>query len=350
MRSRNGTDNSFTRFVSKAIALPGISSPFRFLVRNSAIVFTLHRFQDLENGNSGHSPEALRLLLGYLRKRKFSLLSIHGLLKKLRAGEAVGRVVVFTMDDGYQDQGRIGAPIFAEFDCPVTMFLTTGFLDRDQWLWWDRVEYIFHHTEKSQLTNPFSQQHLAFSCADSGERKRSCMEFVARCMDVPNDEKLLAIDRLRDEAGVSLPVDAPAKYAPLSWEDVRHCQRQGMSFAPHTVTHPVLARTTDAQSAFEISESWKRLCTEVSNPVPIFGYPNGRSQDFGFREVSLLRSMKFLGAVTAEPEYVRPTPGSQQEENNFSVPRFMMRDDLPGLIQYVDGIELLKQKLRRNEI
>ena len=32
--------------------------------------------------------------------------------------------VVFTMDDGYFDQATVGGAIFAEFDCPVTTFVS----------------------------------------------------------------------------------------------------------------------------------------------------------------------------------------------------------------------------------
>lgn len=40
--------------------------------------------------------------------------------------------------------------MFAEFDCPFTTFLTTGFLDRTLWFWWDRIEYVFCHAVRRE--------------------------------------------------------------------------------------------------------------------------------------------------------------------------------------------------------
>ena len=44
--------------------------------------------------------------------------------------EPVRRAVAFTIDDGYFDQGHIAGPIFAEFDCPATIFTVRRFYRR----------------------------------------------------------------------------------------------------------------------------------------------------------------------------------------------------------------------------
>ena len=58
-------------------------------------------------------------------------------------GPPLNRAVAFTIDDGYVEQATVAAPVFAEFDCPVTTFVTSGFLDRALWFWWDQIEYVF---------------------------------------------------------------------------------------------------------------------------------------------------------------------------------------------------------------
>src|ERR1700722_6235165 len=91
-----------------------------------APIFTLHRFRDVEIGNPGHDPQLLRDNLSWLRANNCSLLSLTELLDRLAEGAPLKRVVAFTVDDGYAEFARIAAPIFAEFDCPVTVFLTPG--------------------------------------------------------------------------------------------------------------------------------------------------------------------------------------------------------------------------------
>jgi len=120
-----------------------------------------------------------------------------------------------------------------------------------------------------------------------------------------------------------------------------------MTFGPHTVTHPVLSRTTDDVMSQEITESWTRLCAEARNPVPVFCYPNGGLADFGDREIGVLRRLGFLGAVVGDPGYADARVFQQSRNDRFKVQRFSFPDDLPNMIQYVSGVERFKQMWRR---
>ena len=122
----------------------------------------------------------------------------------------------------------------------------------------------------------------------------------------------------------------------------------GMTFGPHTVTHPVLSRATTDVATSEISESWARLREEVRTPVPVFCYPYGWWEDFGDREVDLLRRLGFLGALAAEAGYANALSFRNSADDRFRVPRFGFPDGLPHLIQYVSGVERFKQLLRRS--
>src|SRR2546425_159452 len=104
-------------------------------------IITLHRFADPDLQVPGHDPASLRNHLAYLRRHRYRMLSLSDVLELLNDpdGGSTTAAVAFTVDDGYGDFARIGAPIFAEYDCPVTLFVPTGFVDGQLWLWWDRV-------------------------------------------------------------------------------------------------------------------------------------------------------------------------------------------------------------------
>jgi hypothetical protein len=158
---------------------------------------------------------------------------------------------------------EIGARLFAEFDCPVTTFVITGFLDRRLWLWWDRIAWVLDRTRWWRLHVELAGE--AFELAWETLHQRSAIEarFVARCKQVPDAEKLAAILRLAAEADVELPDVPPPDCAPMTWEQLRASESRGMSFGPHSVTHPVLSRVDVAESRSEIVGSWVRLCEEA---------------------------------------------------------------------------------------
>jgi len=340
--------NNLKSFLLKILLLPGATFPFSFLAKERAVVFMLHRFLDPEHGVVGHDPRFLRQGLAYLRKKRYKFLSLEELLKRLVEGRSVHRVVTFTIDDGYLEHATVAAPVFAEFDCPVTTFVTTGFLDGRLWFWWDQIEYIFTQTKRHEISLSVGDIELKHQW-DAISRPRVQAIVTNACKQLPESEKTAFIRRLADATEVELPTQPPPRYLPMSWDHARACEKSGMTFGPHTVTHPILSRTSDAQSLREISESWERLRSEVRRPVPVFCYPNGRLQDFTEREVATLRSLHFLGAVAGTPGYVRPDSTCLSQELLFKVPRFGYPASLPHVVQYVSGAERLKQLLRREE-
>src|SRR5690606_2625911 len=126
-----------------------------------------------------------------------------------------GRTAAFTVDDGYLEQATVAAPIFAEFDCPATVFVATGFLDGRLWLWWDQVSYVFRRTRRLRLVLEMGDREVSYATGGSGERARAEGDFVARCKALPEEERARAVEALAREAGVEIPFQPPAGYLPM---------------------------------------------------------------------------------------------------------------------------------------
>lgn len=339
---------SLKRSALSILAAPGITAPFYPLMRGRAAIFMLHRFRDLDRGIEGTDPALVRRGLALLRRRRYALLSLGDLFRRLKGeGEPLRRAVAFTIDDGYAEQAEVAGPIFAEFDCPVTTFVTTGFLDGQLWFWWDRIAWVFRETRRQHFEVELgsSREELAW---DSPERRAAVAEaFIQRCKTVSDAEKHVAILRLAAAAEVTMPDTPPPDCAPMSWDQVRACEARGMSFGPHTVTHPILSRTDAAQSRREILDSWTRLREEARDPVPIFCYPNGGWKDFGPGEIANLREAQLEGAVVGEWGLAdsREFNGADADAA-FRVRRIPFPEDVPHLVQYVSGVERAKLALR----
>jgi peptidoglycan/xylan/chitin deacetylase (PgdA/CDA1 family) len=331
----------------RLLLVPGVPFGFRFALRDCATVFMLHRFTDEELGITDLDPNQLRKGLDYLRRNKYELLSLSELYSRLSGnGPSLRGAVVFTIDDGYLDQARIACPIFAEFDCPVTTFVTTGFLDGTLWFWWNKIEYIFSKTQRTSVLIRLGEETVMFDWSTGENVDAVRADFIERCKVLDDSEKHCAIDRLAESAEVDLPASPPPKYAPMSWDDVRECEKKGMTFGPHTVTHPVLSRTTAEQATLEINESWQRLCAEAQHPVPIFCYPNGQWLDFGPREIEIMMKAGLIGAVVGAPGFADVATFTRDDEQPFKVRRLSFPNTLSDLIQYVSGIERCKHIVR----
>jgi peptidoglycan/xylan/chitin deacetylase (PgdA/CDA1 family) len=313
----------------------------------AATVFTFHRFADAARGNGGHAVAALRANLAFLRRHRLHIVPLSDLIATLEAGEdpAPGTVAL-TVDDGYGDFASVAAPIFAEFDCPTTVFLVSGFLDGLLWLWWDQIWYMFEQTRRTALALDLEGQRFRAEWSTTSEGHSQGRRLAHKLEQVSDACRRHTLDELSAQLDVAVPAQCPARFAPMTWDDVRLCARSGTTFGAHTVTHPILSRVDATTARFEIHESTKRVTTETTAAVPVFCYPNGSPATFQAREVQVLRECGLRAAVTTTPRHVTRSGYQAAADSRFQLPRFPYRDDLPHFAQVVSGVEWVKSVAR----
>jgi peptidoglycan/xylan/chitin deacetylase (PgdA/CDA1 family) len=317
------------------------------LLWNAGTIFMLHRFTDHRRGSVGHDPDLLRRNLDSLRKERRELVSVAELARRCREEKGrVGRAIAFTVDDGYGDFASVAAPIFAEFDCPVTVFLVTGVIDEAGWYWWDVVTAAFEMSGRREADVEVAGGILRLRWSDEAERIRAEAELNAALKRVKEEYRREALKALPQAFGVSLPAHPPPRFAPMSWSEVRACAELGATFAPHTVTHPVLSQIDGAQAQQEIEGSWQRIQAETGAAVKVFAYPNGKAADYTIRDMEILRRLGFTGAVTAMPDYVTAR-GWSAPEGVFQIPRFGYPESRDEFAQITSGLERLRPAAER---
>lgn len=203
--------------------------------------------------------------------------------------------VAVTIDDGYRDFLLHGQPVFSHYDIPVTVFLITGFIDRELWPWWDQVTYMFHRTRRAGIS--FEGRELDLR----GDLVR-IIDFVTRNLkNLPASVRNARMDALRKDLGVQVPEAAPSEYEPLRWDEVRKLSAMAVEFGAHTRTHPILSLVSDpTELNDEIAGSKRRLDEQLGIPCLHFAYPNGTPADYDQRSVASVQQAGFSTAVVVE--------------------------------------------------
>lgn len=318
-------------------------------------ILILHRFASCVGSRDlqlyqRHSIAALRKNLEYLRRRKFNVLALDALLKQMAQGVPPSpRSVVFTVDDGYADFHDFALPVFVEFDCPVTIFLTTGPADEECWLWWDKLEFAIRRTDCTALDVAIEGTTWRVEWRNRREREAAFEAIAERLKRSPADVRDRVIGDAAEVLDVDLPSLAPPDYAPMTWDQVRACERTGLvQFGPHTVTHPILSMVPDTRAVDELTVSWRRVQEECAAPVPIFAYPNGTPDAYGLREVEIVRRLKLTAAVTTEARYLSHPDFDDPKFPlaRFAIPRVPYADEHDEFRQAVHGVEHAKWRIR----
>jgi peptidoglycan/xylan/chitin deacetylase (PgdA/CDA1 family) len=328
----------FLRVATSPVWLP----LWRRLRRRHGAILTWHRFTDLPVHPDRYPVSALKRHLAMLRRDRFEIISLPEMIRRLNDSTTdLSRTVALTVDDGYHDFADLAAEVFLAYDCPVTTFLTTGFLDGMNWMWWDRVDYSLTHATQKPSAFVVDGEAIPLELGDTA-RGATALRLWTALKRLSTEERVRLEGELARLLGVNIPQAAPAGYHAMSWDQVRSLSRRGLRFAPHTVTHPVLTRSTPMASEFEIDESWRRLQQEEPSAERVFAYPNGLANDFNAAHAAQLDRLGFDGAVTMAQHYA-PAGASHQR---FQVPRFSASADTIVLRQVVSGLEAAVRRIR----
>lgn len=308
----------------------------------------MHRFAVPDLAVNGHDPSALSKHLEYLRRRRYRLMSLPDLLHHLDEGIPLAEnALIFTVDDGYADFAVVGAPVFAAYDCPVTVFLVTDFVAGRLWNWFDRVEWAFIHTDEREMTLEISGERIRLRWTNVADRVRVADEFVERLKGVKDGLKQELIGRLEEILDVNIPVLPPEQYMAMSWDQVRTCASRGVTFGPHTVSHPILSQVDATRSDFEISESWRAVADATDAAVPVFCYPNGTLSDFSSREKASVARAGMAAALSTIEASLESSPSGIAAPDRFALPRFPYPEEKQRFIQMASGLEASKARIRR---
>jgi L-malate glycosyltransferase len=229
----------------------------------------------------------------------YELVTCGELQRALAAGER-RRLCAISFDDGYADNLEVALPILQEVGAPWTIFVATDPVDRGVALWFERVAALLRHHlacpdfERVCAEHP-SLRALPTIVAAAATPREAVRLAVGALKDLPTDAREEAETRVVEAFG---PPDATALPRFLDWDGVRRLDKAGVEIGGHTLSHPILPRTTDSRARLEIAAGRTRLEAALGHAIAGFAYPNG---DHDSTSVRLVREAGFAWAFTAEP-------------------------------------------------
>ncbi|WP_323750783.1 polysaccharide deacetylase family protein [Marinobacter sp.] len=281
-------------FIYKVARPFGILQAARFLARNHPRILMYHRISP--DGAPGTiSVDQFRKQMKLIKK-SFNPISLSKLIELHEKGITPRHAVAVTFDDGYSDFGDYAFPVMKEEGIPATLFITTGFVNGDIWLWPDQIKFA--------IENASDNEKIRISGIDEDlnfvKNKNECWSKIADYgLSLGQEDRLSMIEELYIKLGLSLPRKAPSMFRPVSWDDIKEMMRFGLNVESHSVNHPSLVNLNWTQLKSELSKSRDKINEVLGIESNVFCYPNGLERDITVEIECCVRKAGYNYGVSA---------------------------------------------------
>ncbi len=295
-----GIQSELFRIGLSALWYSGVARALEPLTRGRGTILMLHRVQPAgahppfaPNRDLSVTPDYLDALLARFRRDGIDAVTLDEALRRLAS--PARPFVCFTADDGYRDNFDHAFPIFRRHGAPLTIYVTTGFIDGTMPMWWRVLEAALAARER--LTVQLDGRDATFDLADIDAKQRAFAAIAPAFFRMPITGVRALVDAIAAAAGID-PVAACAGEM-CSWALLDEMRRSGLvEIGCHTVNHPVLANETAADARAEMADARARIAAVLGAAPRHFAYPYGKAAHADAREFALAREVGFATATT----------------------------------------------------
>jgi peptidoglycan/xylan/chitin deacetylase (PgdA/CDA1 family) len=256
--------------------------------------------------------------------RERRVVPLRRLTEELAIGGNGKPLAAVTFDDGYSDVLTAALPVLRRFECPATLFVTTGAIGSGESFWWDTLTRALlgprELPSRLEITVAGREHRWRLGAGSGGSdegvvsRRALHDEMHAVLRPLSVDDRRGTLKALVEWAGAGTPEPDPI----LSGEELRTLASDGLvEICAHSVTHPTLPLLGREEKRAEILGSRHACEMLLGHPVPAFAYPFG---DYDEECVAVVGEAGFAIACTVEPRPVR------RGDPPLRLPRVMVYD------------------------
>lgn len=254
----------------------------------------------------GELQSALQVLAAHTRPQ--SLTEVVGDAKRNWTGP---RAITLTFDDGFRDNLSTALPLLEKYDVPATIFITTGFVDREVLPYEHVLAAVL--TGRDQITVDLPAGRRSYSTATAKEKIAAYRECASHMKPAPLAVRNRFIESLAPENAVVEGV----RNLYLDWDEVSRLHAHPLiTIGAHTRSHLALTYHDPRVALAEMVEDRQRLSAQLGTDITSFAFPYGRHDATA---IALAREAGFTVAVTTRRNVLRP------DTDPLAVPRCELR-------------------------
>lgn len=187
-----------------------------------------------------------------------------------------------TLDDGYEDNYRVAAPILQRLGISATFFVVSDYVGTDRIFWWEQLASMMRSTTVLQLD---VQAALPERVGPEGLPPMLPLQtdplreqaYERLCRAIRTDAHA-ALPRHLERLSVALdvkPREEGREYGLMNWQQLQALVAQGHEVGGHTASHSNVIGLDADLIQREVVSSCAHIADRLGAPVRSFAYPYG---------------------------------------------------------------------------
>ena len=271
--------------------------------RGRGAIFTLHHVRPhrprpfAPNAHLEITPEFLDAAITRLAEEGYNFIPLSEVPARLASG-LERPFAAFTLDDGYRNNAKFALPVFARHEVPFTVFVTQGFAERTQSLWWETLGELLGHLDEASFDFGVGPERLDLST--QAQKLAAFRRFSRYIWEGDEAAAISAVDEFARQKGLE-PLAITGDLVMDADELKALAAHPLASLGAHTVSHRATGRlsTDEARQEMQQSADWVKRLT--GRRPETFAFPYGTREAVSERDETLARGIGFSVAVTTRP-------------------------------------------------
>jgi len=228
------------------------------------------------------TPESFEMQIGFLKKH-FNFMHVSRINDKnfvQLLDESDKPICFLTFDDGWYDFYEYAFPILVKYNVPALIFLTTGYINTNNWFWTDKLASLMDNSIHSALPeNSIKEDSVSLLVKEIINLMGSSGSKLDQAIKILKKQKPVQIEEVLEQLSEIIMIKPRLKGRSfLRWDEVEKMKNSNLvEFGSHTHMHKLLDKLDEKELIFELTESKNILLNRslISDKNILFCYPNG---------------------------------------------------------------------------
>ena len=289
---------SIIRFALYLMKFLGLFRLARHVTRHGLRIICYHGFAVAEEYKYRSTlfirDDFFRKRVKYLRRERYPILPLRDALDALAAGRLPPCATVITMDDGWRGVYTVGLPLIRELEIPVTVYVTTYYVENRMPVYTVTVSYLFWRATPQLVHLPRGIGTFDLQC-EAAKAEEAAQHFGAA---LPPGDRLEFLKEMAAALDVSFhEIERQHLFEVMDEQQLRGLAAAGVDIQLHSHRHQWPLYDKEMVES-EVAENRRFLQRVVSYPLEHFCYPSGV---YGLHQAEWLAELGVKSATTIDP-------------------------------------------------